>query len=45
MNTMQPYYMLKEKRQAVKHLKLNIFLKKPVQNIATETSDEPVPIT
>jgi hypothetical protein len=45
MNILQPYYVLKESRQAVKHLKINILLKKPAQNNATKTSDKPVPIT
>jgi len=36
---------LKEKSQAVKLLKFNIFSKQQAQNNTNETSDEPVPTT
>jgi hypothetical protein len=50
MNTLRPYYdLLQNKKQAVKQLKLDIFLKKVAQKNAqatsSETSDEPLPST
>jgi hypothetical protein len=42
MNTLEPYYdLLMEKRQAVKQLKLDTFLKEALQ----KNSDEPLPST
>ena len=45
MNTVRPYYMLKEKIQAVKQPKLNVLCKKLVQNNSSKTSYGPVPTT
>jgi hypothetical protein len=45
MNILKPYDLSKKKRQVLKHLKLDIFLKTPKQKNSDKTSDELLPST